>query len=347
MEILNFFINNNIIYILVNCIEEGFFIYKYNAKNFDLIEKINSKNNNLKFFMNGICHNKDNNKLYFIGGYDKDLAKPNFFDNYVVYDLETNNITLEKINIKNKCDFPIERLIVNNKNTIIKDNFLYLCGGILNDENIDDNGNLCVLDDFWKLDLKENKWYIISENIKNSKSNSIFDYLELSDCDENILIRGKYSTTVFYLYNIENNIFRKININNNEIMKKIGITIDISYYYDNNIYLIIKTHLGDIYNIEYSIKKNTYNMLFIMKENFNENGVCLFNDKLYFLNRNFLDKDKDKDKDKKQNLKNFLFCVRFKHKLYDLLINTFKNNQYLKREKYLPKHVYDDLFMEW
>ncbi len=343
MEITHIIIDGNFIYIFLFNSKNKLELYVYNIGDFVCIKKIINDNILLELYMNSIC--LYNNKFYFVGGFDTDLKIPNFFENIIVTQIDLSNIEIIKTIPSLHNNFPLERLFLYNNNAIIKDNIVYMCGGVINEEYTE-NFEYYIMQDFWKLDLETKKWDLIIKNISNlndeNQENKNFSYyLEIADCGENILIRRKYDFSIFYLYNIAHDSWKKINITNvNKILFcDLDLSIYTSFYNHNNIYFITKSNVGSFFNIEYSIERSEYRINHLCDENYYEHNITFYKNKVYFFNKNQIKRD---------DIKNNIAFYNYKHTLYDSLANKirycndllmeFKNNK-----KYIPAHIVDDI----
>jgi hypothetical protein len=357
MEITHIIINEDLIYIfaindenkieLIVCDIFNFFIIKNTMRNDDLLE----------LYMNGILLH--NNKFYFIGGYDRNFRIPNSFENIIVTDDNLNIVDIIKTNPLFTNNYPVERLFMYNNNFIIKDDVLYMCGGVINDEYtiyFEDY----ISQDFWELNLETKNWNLITNNIfhfvkneeKNINNDDLFDYLEIIDYGENIIIWGKYNTFILYLYDIKNKELKKMNIVEN-IRKNIPFNHNFlihALHYDNNkqnIYFIISSNIGSIYSIQFNVSENDYKILYLCNEKYYEYQyeyeyyIMFYKNKVYFFN-------KDKIQNKVYSLKNSVIYYNYNNSLYDLLANFIRYNDDIllcmeKNINHIPKHIFNDI----
>jgi hypothetical protein len=267
----------------------------------------------LDYYMNGIYLYNDN--FYILGGLlNNELRSLRYI---TVININFESITITKAE---NYEIPKKRIFIENNNIVIMHDILYLTGGCLDDDTNIDNYEKYIYSDFWSYNLNTKVWTCISKNIFHENLNleekkcKHHDYTEITQNHNNLLLSGKFLNQCFYIYNIYNNSFMKIELNGiNAWFLKKEYHIQKTFCRENYVYFIMKNakHISSVkFNINdksyeiYKICDNIYDDVIISPNNYNDNIIFL---------------------ERKINMNFNMF--RFNNKFTDLLINKIRINK--------------------
>lgn len=322
MEVTHIIINNNFLYLFKKSNTCALSVEIYDIYN--NLKPINKKKFNdeyFDYFMNNIYLYNDN--FYILGGYLNNISRSLKFITIMSIDFKTINI-IKAINY----EIPESRYFLDNNNIIIKNNIIYLAGGYNNDY---------LYDDLWSFDLNTKKWKNIEKNIFiNKKTEKIRDYIEIYDFNNNknnIIITGKYINFYYFLYDINNNFIREINIQNN--LKKELFNNNLIIYKvfnkNNTIYVILKNN-NKIMCLK--IENDIGELFFIANNEYNDILIDNDNNNIYITER-------------KTTLIKNLKIYRFNNNLYDNIINFIRTKFNFTNKDYiiLPNKIKTDILI--
>lgn len=316
METTHIIIDKNFLFLFKKSPNYTMNISSYDiAQNYKLIKEINMATEYLDYYMNSVCYY--NNNFYIFGGLLNDELRSLKYMTIINSDFK--NILVLK---SNSIEIPKKRLFIDNNNSVIINDIIYMAGGCLDDSDIIDQDNITckksVFNDFWSYDIKNKNWNCISNDIFREFNDELCDYIEITHKNNNIFFIGKFIGNNIFIYNVQNNSFNQIKLKFTFLFN-MEHYVQKSFIFNENIFFIMRNK-----NFVSVLKLNLCSYMFEMYK------LCenIFNDILLSNNNeNIFIVERKLEKD--------ILSLRFDNNLFDMVINKINiNKQYFNFKDY-------------
>jgi len=338
IEVTHVLKENNMLYLFITNENSSFYFETYDIEN--NYEFVSSKRTNY-FNYNFHAINIYNENFYIFGGCINDNYRN--LKHITVMKTDMSKIYIYKN--ENNIVFPKKRLFLENINSTIINNSIYLIGGVSKIDDDNDISDENILSDIWSYNIVTRKWEKHVERIFDYVEGKFFyDYIQIGGKCNNgdIIITGKCINIHFFVFKTENRILIQINLN--LIIKE---KLFINNYcllcveeYDGKIYFIFNNLKSLLCICKKEIEGKEFEIYNIVKKS-HIDPAFFFDDKngnIFLLNRNLWNNNMENTNT--YYLKKDLYKYKIENTLYSWLINN-----YGILNDILPKKIIDDIII--